>query len=78
MTKVLDNFHSPPMVMAPWVDYGNYPTLESLIEKKIIFIALFFSFLAHCEVVSHITIRHHQEGEIRNQQKIYEGSAAMA
>ena len=36
MTKVLDNFHSPPMVVAPWVDYGNYPTLESLIEKKII------------------------------------------
>ena len=26
MTKVSDNFHSPPMVMAPWVDYGNYPT----------------------------------------------------
>ena len=34
MTKVLDNFHSPPMVMAPWLDYGNYPTLESLIEKN--------------------------------------------
>ena len=32
MMKVLDNFHSPPMVVAPWVDYGNYPTLESLIE----------------------------------------------
>ena len=44
MMKVLDNFHSPPMVMAPWVDYGNYPTLESLIEKKIIyFIYLIFT-----------------------------------
>ena len=32
--KVLDNFHCPPMVVAPWVDYGNYPTLESLIEKR--------------------------------------------
>ena len=32
MTKVLDNFHSPPMVVAPWVDYGNYSTIESLIE----------------------------------------------
>ena len=32
MTKVLDTFHSAPMVMTPWVDYENYPTLGSLIE----------------------------------------------
>ena len=32
--KVLDNFNSPPMVMAPWVDYGNYPILESLIATN--------------------------------------------
>ena len=29
-------FHSPPMVMATSVDYGNYPILESLIESKLI------------------------------------------
>ena len=36
MTKVLDNFHNPPMVMASWVDldYGNYPTLESYKNKN--------------------------------------------
>ena len=34
MTKVLDNFHSQPMmVVAPWADYAN-PTLELLIEEK--------------------------------------------
>ena len=48
MTKVLDNFHSPspPMVVAPWVDYGNYPTLESLIEKKIIVFDITYIFRA--------------------------------
>ena len=29
MTQVWDNFHSPPMVPPPWVNFGNYPTLSS-------------------------------------------------
>ena len=33
--KMLDNFHIPLMVMAPWVDYGKYPTPESHNRRKI-------------------------------------------